>query len=167
MQANFLEELVAEWFEYRRYIVRRNERVGPRAAGGYEGELDIVAFDSKTNHLVHIETSTDADSWAEREKRFSKKFASGAKHIGSLFPGLTLPAIPEQQAVFVFGSDKKHKSIGGGKVILAENYILMILRDLKTKPIVSQAVPEKYPILRTLQMISEHRVRVMNELQTC
>ena len=91
MQTNFMEEIVAEWLEYRGYLVKRNERVGRRAAGGHEGELDVVAFNPKTNHLIHIETSTDADSWATREKRFSKKFASGVKHIKGLFDGLTLP----------------------------------------------------------------------------
>jgi Holliday junction resolvase-like predicted endonuclease len=63
MQTNFLEEIVAEWLEYKGYIVKRNERVGRRAAGGHEGELDVVGFNPKTKHLVHIETSTDADSW--------------------------------------------------------------------------------------------------------
>jgi Holliday junction resolvase-like predicted endonuclease len=48
MQTNFLEELVAEWLEYKGYIVKRNERVGRRAAGGHEGELDVVAFNPKT-----------------------------------------------------------------------------------------------------------------------
>ena len=37
MASNFLEELVAEWYEYKGYFVRRNVRVGPRAKGGYEG----------------------------------------------------------------------------------------------------------------------------------
>ena len=73
MQTNFLEELAAEWLEYKGYIVKRNERVGRRGAGGHEGELDVVAFNPKTKHLVHVETSSDADSWAERERRFSKR----------------------------------------------------------------------------------------------
>jgi len=72
MQTNFLEELVAEWLEYKGYIVKRNERVGRRAAGGHEGELDVVAFNPKTNHLIHVETSTDADSWAGRIRKWKK-----------------------------------------------------------------------------------------------
>lgn len=57
-----MEELVAEWFEYCGYIVKRNERVGRRAAGGHEGELDIVAFNPEKNHLIHIETLVYGDS---------------------------------------------------------------------------------------------------------
>lgn len=164
MQTNFLEELVAEWLEYCGYIVKRNERVGRRSAGGHEGELDVVAFNPKTNHLLHVETSTDADSWAGRERRFAKKFSSGAKHIKSLFDGLTLPDEIEKKAIFAFGSDKNHKTVGGGKVVLAEDFILDILHGLKGTSFLSRAVPEKYPILRVIQMITEHRMKVVQEL---
>jgi len=165
MQTNFLEELVAEWLEYTGHIVKRNERVGRRAKGGHEGELDVVAFEPKTKHLIHVETSTDADSWANREKRFAKKFKSGAKYIKALFEGLTIPDEVEKKAIFAFGSDKNHKTIGGGQVVLAEDYILEILRELKGTSFLSRAVPEKYPILRVLQMITEHRGKVVGELE--
>ncbi len=65
---NFLEQLIAEWYAYRGFFVRTNIRFGKRPAGGYEGEIDVAAFNPRTKHLVHIETSTDADSWAERKK---------------------------------------------------------------------------------------------------
>jgi len=165
MQTNFLEELVAEWFEYKGYIVKRNERVGRRAAGGHEGELDVVAFNPKTRHLIHVETSTDADSWAGREKRFFKKFSTGAKHIKAVFDGLNVPDEIEKKAIFAFGSDKNHKTVGGGKVVLAEDFILEILRGLKQVSFLSRAVPEKYPILRVIQMITEHRMKVVEELK--
>lgn len=74
---NHLEQLVAEWYEYRGYFVRRNVQVGPRTKGGYECELDVVAFHPAQNHLVHIEPSMDADSWTKREKRYAKKFSAG------------------------------------------------------------------------------------------
>jgi len=164
MPTNFLEELVAEWLEYRHYIVKRNERVGPRPAGGYEGELDIVAFNPVENRLVHYETSTDADSWAERERRFAKKFEAGSKFVSDLFEGLTLPDEIEKRAVFAFGSDRNHRVIGGGTVQLAEDLIIEILQDLKDKPFTSKAVPEKYPILRVLQMITQHRAKLVSAL---
>lgn len=166
MQTNFMEELVAEWFEYCGYVVKRNERVGKRVAGGHEGELDIIAFNPTTKHLIHVETSTDADSWAGRERRFSKKFASGSKHIKALFEGLDIPKEIEKRAIFVFGSDTNHKTIGGGRVQLAEDFILDILKSLKSKSIFSNFVPEKYPILRTLQMITQHRKKIIVELKS-
>jgi hypothetical protein len=165
MQTNFMEELVAEWLEYGGYFVKRNESVGRRAAGGHEGELDVVAFNPKTKHLIHVETFTDADSWATREKRFSKKFAFGAKHIKALFKGLTIPDQAEKRAIFGFGSDKNHKTIGGGRVQVAEDFILEILKELKGTSFLSRAVPEKYPVLRVLQMITKHRGKVVEELK--
>ena len=105
-------------------------------------------------HLVHFETSSDAGSWAEREKRFLKKFSSGKKFIKSLFEGLMLSDEIEQKAMFAFGSDANHKTVGGGQVVFAEDFLVEILRELKTVSFLKRAVPEKYPILRVLQMIT-------------
>jgi hypothetical protein len=44
------------------------------------------------------------------------------------------------------------------------DFILEILRELKGVPSASQAVPEKYPILRVLQMITDHRTKVVGKL---
>jgi len=52
---NHLEQLVAEWYEYQGYFVRRNVHVGKRSNGGWECELDVVAFNPSEKHLVHIE----------------------------------------------------------------------------------------------------------------
>ncbi len=43
MVGNYLEQLVAEWYEYQGYFVRRNIPEAPRPNGGYDSELDIVA----------------------------------------------------------------------------------------------------------------------------
>ena len=92
MAANYLEQLVAEWYEYQGYFVRRNVLVGKLAAGGHEGELDIVAFNPAKSHLVHIEPSMDAESWEKREDRYRQKFETGKKYIPELFAGFELPA---------------------------------------------------------------------------
>jgi hypothetical protein len=60
---NHLEQLVSEWLDYNGYFVRKNVLVGKRSAGGYECELDVVAFNTQTNHLIQVEPSLDADSW--------------------------------------------------------------------------------------------------------
>ena len=129
-------------------------------------ELDVVAFNPVTSHLVHYETSTDGDSWTKREERFSKKFSSGAKYIKALFEGLCVPDEVERKAIFAIVSDKNHKMVGGGQVVPALDYIVEILHALKGTPFSSRAVPEKYPILRVLQMISgpKERVKVVKEL---
>ena len=161
---NFLEELASEWFEYRGYYVRRNVMVGRRPGGGYECELDIVAFHPSERHLVQIEPSTDAHSWAKRESRYGKKFKAGKKYIPELFKGLDIPKEIEQIALFQVGSKKNHKMIAGGKVMLLDDLLLKILENLKPKRLGSNAVPENFPLLRTLQLVTEYRSKVINIL---
>jgi hypothetical protein len=148
---NFLEQIVAEWYEIRGYFVRRNVNVGLRETkGGYEAELDVVAFNPVDKHLVHVEPSMDADSWTERERRFRKKFAAGQKHISQLFTGFgELPPV-EPIALFVFGSDVQHKEIGGGRVMMMQELMSDIRRYLEQRSIQSKAVPEQFVILRSL-----------------
>lgn len=156
--SNYLEQLVAEWYEFRGYFVRRNVRVGRRGAGGYDCELDVVAFHPGTKHLVQIEPSTDSDSIPKREKRYAKKFEAGRKHIAHLFAGFTLPAEIEQIGLFLYGG--RHDTIAGGKMLLVPQLIPEILEHLKDHRINSRAVPESFPLLRTLQLVSEYRKHI-------
>ena len=75
---NFLEQLAAEWYEYNGYFVRRNIKFGGAAGkstGGHSGEIDVLAYRPKDNTLVHIEASSDFDSWEKRKVKFiTKKF---------------------------------------------------------------------------------------------
>jgi hypothetical protein len=151
MHTNFLEELVAEWYEYKGYFVKRNEKVNPLQDGGFEGELDIVVLDPQNKRFIHIETSSDSKSWARREKSFKKKFEVGAKCIRTLFRGLRLPKKIEKQAILASGSDDNHPYVGGGKVVLVKKFLLDVLEGLKGT---HNTVPEKYPLIRALQMIA-------------
>jgi hypothetical protein len=84
-----LEELLAEYYEWLGHVVKCNAQVGKLAHGGWEMELDVVAYEPRANHLLHLEPSLDADSWEKREKRFVKKFQAGQKYIlRDLFPWL-------------------------------------------------------------------------------
>ena len=51
---NFLETLVAEWYEYTGYFVRTNPRTRKRAKGGWDVELDVLAFAPGDQRLIHI-----------------------------------------------------------------------------------------------------------------
>jgi hypothetical protein len=103
---NFLEQLVAEWDEFRGYFVRRKINVGLRIKRGVEPKLDFVAFHPGKPLLVHIEPSMDAASWDQREKRYTAKFGAGRKHIPSLFSGFDLPEI-DQIALLVFAGKQR------------------------------------------------------------
>ena len=154
---NFLEQITREWYEYQGYFVRQNVNVGPRARGGYDCELDIVAFHPKTKHLVHVEPSMDASSWEVRNRRYAKKFAAGKKHIPKLFDGIDIPIDIEQIALLVFASNTNHKTVGGGKLLILNDFLDTILQGLAETSIQRSAIPEQLPILRTLQFVSHYR----------
>lgn len=154
--ANHLEQLVAEWLEHKGYFVRRNVKVGKLSHGGFEGELDIVAYHPIDNHLLHIEPSIDADPWKKREQRFQKKFDAGRKYIiNQVFPWLPHNKSFEQWAV-LWGSDKNHATLAGGKVIPIWKLYRMIARDvLSIGSAAGNAIPEQFPLLRTMQYTLE------------
>ena len=154
---NHLEQLVAEWHEYRGYFVRRNIHVGKRAGGGYECELDVVAFHPGLKHLVHVEPSMDAHSWEKREQRYAKKFIAGRKFIPKLFDGIDVPIEIDQIALFGIGSNVNNEKIGGGRVLMMTDFLSEITTDLRSKRIEKQAVSEQYPLLRTIQFMCQHQ----------
>jgi hypothetical protein len=156
MPGNYLEQLIAEWYEYQGYFVRRNVLVGKRAKGGYAGELDVIAFSPTLNHLVHVEPSMDADSWTRREERYLKKFQLGRLHIPTLFEGFKLPDKIEQIALLGFGSKANHQTLAGGKILLVPELLEEIFSALKLKNIARNAVSENMPLLRTLQFVSDN-----------
>ncbi len=162
MAANYLEELIAEWYEYQGFFVRRNVLVGKRARGGYECELDVVAFQPKDKKLVHIEPSMDADSWEIRERRFRKKFEAGEKYIPDLFVGMDLPGRIDQIALLGFASKQTHQTLGGGRIMLVRELLEEIFQDFITKHINSSAIPEHAPILRSFQFVSDYRDVMMS-----
>jgi hypothetical protein len=153
---NFLEQLVAEWYEYQGYFVRRNVLVGKRHNGGWECELDIVAFHPGKKHLVHIEPSMDANSWEKRALRYARKFEAGRKYIPQIFEGVEVPAEIEQIALFGLGSKANNPTLAGGKVWLVSDLLQQITGVLRHRRIEKEAVSEQFPILRTIQFMCQH-----------
>src|SRR5688572_15884479 len=103
-----LEELLAEYYEWRGYVVKCNALVGKRERGGWEMELDVVAYDPLATTILHVEPSLDAISWAKREGRFLKKFEAGRKYIlKDMFPWLP-PATPIiQRAILIRAAEHR------------------------------------------------------------
>lgn len=132
-------------------------RLGNELGGGFDCELDIVGFHPDKKHLIHIEPSLDTASWAERERKYEKKFKAGKKHIPDIFKGLDIPKEIEQVALFLFGSGTTHKELAGGKVMLVADLLKEIFDDLKTKSIYRSMIDEQKPLLRTLQFVAEYQ----------
>jgi hypothetical protein len=164
MASNYLEQLVAEWYEYQGYFIRRNVLVGRRERGGFESELDVVAFHPGSRHLVHVEASMDSDSWDRRESRYAQKFSAGRRYIPELFKGFDLPEEIEQIAVLVYASKQNRQTLAGGRIVLANELLNEIITKLREKSIYSSMVAEHYPILRTIQFMCQYRKDVIQAL---
>lgn len=165
MPANHLEQFVAEWYEYRGYFLRRNVRVGKLAHGGFECELDVVAWHPETKHVVHIEPTMDADTWDKRIKRYTKKLRAGRKHIPGLFPNISIqPRNIEQIILLGYGSNVNHQTIDGAEVRMSSQLLEGVLTHLRDIDLNSRAVPEQFIILRTLQLVSGHRKKLIDAL---
>lgn len=98
----------------------------------------------------------DANSWAVREQRYLKKFEAGRKFIPTIFDGVILPEQIDQVALFGFASNANVKTIGGGRVWTTAEFFAEIVSDLINKKIAKAAVPEQFPLLRTIQFTCEH-----------
>lgn len=161
--ANFLERLVSEWYQYQQYFVLQNVNVGRRANGGYETELDVVAFSPTRKKIIHFETSTDADTWERREERYKKKFEAGRKYIPSL---LSLESGDgydfKQIALFVFASSANVSSVGSGQVMSINDLMTEIKSDLRTKKVAKAAVPEQFSLVRAIQFSVQFGNQVSN-----
>ena len=152
---NFLEQLIAEWFEYKGHYVRTNIKFGKRANGGYEGEIDIAAFQPKTRKLILVESSMDALSWDKREERFTKKFTDAANHYKEIFD-FDYTGV-EKIAIVGFSDVLNHDKFGCDiKVRKVPEVIKEIVSELKTKNPMQAIVPESYPLLRAMQFAAAY-----------
>ncbi len=149
---NHLENLIRQYYEWQGYIVRSNIKVGKLAHGGWEGELDVVAFHPETKHLIHLEPSIDANPWDIREKRFTKKFNAGEKYIrNEVFPWVSKDIPIEQVAVLITST---HKELGGGKVKSIDEFTHEVVSEVeKQGKMRKNAIPEHFDLLRTIQLI--------------
>lgn len=148
---NFLESLAAEWYAIQGYFVRTNIKANRRGNGGWDNEIDVLAYDPATSRLVHVETSWDAYSWEQRESRYLKKkfifsFEQYAEIIG------TTPASVQKRAII--GTSRSHpKAIWGEdvEVTTVPNFIAEIAAEVKLRHPMRDVIPETYPCLRSFQ----------------
>ena len=157
---NFLEQLASEWFEYTGYFVRTNVRARKRAAGGWDAELDVLAYQPSSRTLLHIETSGDAESWRERERRFlTKKFVFSKAEYEEIL-GSPVDRIHRKAIVGWSQSPKTDLNWGEDiEVLTVPDFLSQIVSELRNRDFMREAVPESYPILRTIQMTLKYGIR--------
>ncbi|MEW6765326.1 MAG: hypothetical protein AB1344_06005 [Pseudomonadota bacterium] len=148
-----LESLIVEYLDWQGYLVRRNTKVGRLKHGGWEMELDVIGYNPHTNDLVHYEPSVDAHAWETREARFQKKFDAAKKLIFiEVFSWLSSDTPLRQVAVFP--SHPKGRDTIAGARLMSIDELTKEIRDTVSAcgPMRSNAIPEIYPLLRTLQL---------------
>lgn len=150
---NHLEQLVAEWYEFNGYFVRRNIHTNKLLHGGYGNEIDVIAFKAKSKELVHIEVSGDADAWSTRRERFRKKFSLSRDEYEKIIDA-------------EFGNLKKVAIVGWSRTSLTPanwtedfevqsipSFLDQIAQKIKPMDFMQSGVPENFPVLRTIQLM--------------
>lgn len=146
----FLEQLVSEWYGYKGYFVRNNVKFGKRARGGYEGEMDVVAFDTKKNTLIHLEVSTDSFPWPKRRRNLQKKFETASNYYDTIFD-VKFTSV-KKIAIVSFHTPKSHVDLGNNiQLITIPQWIKTITEEIKNLQPTKTAIPEGYPLLRAIQ----------------
>jgi len=160
-----LESLIAEYLEWQGYLIKRNLKVGRRAKGGWEMELDIVGLNPKTRSIVHYEPSLDAQTWDKRELRYEKKFRLGKKYMFTeIFDWLPKSTHIEQIAVF-YNHPTGRDKIAGATIVSIDEFMAEIRAKVCARgPMIRNAIPEQYPLLRTIQMSHVGYCRVQTSI---
>ncbi len=151
---NFLEQLAAEWYSYQGYFVRTNVKYGLKpkgSTGGFVGEMDVIAYHPKLRRVVHIETSTDSDSWDERRRSFTDKFERAAKYYPEVF------AFPHGVVVkrAIVGLNWTHPpqfSVKGVEILSLRQFVKEIADGLREHTPLEKMVPQEWPLLRGIHM---------------
>ncbi len=149
-----LENLIIEYYTWLGCVVRHNQKVGRRARGGWEMELDVVVYDTSQKRVIHLEPSLDADNWTKRESRFTKKFEAGRKYIPvEVFPWIPSDTQIEQIAILI-SAGKARRMLAGAEVLTVDEMIAVIRESVRAKGVASRAaIAEQYPLLRTIQFV--------------
>ena len=148
-----IEDLLAEWLDWKGYLVKRNVKVGRLKHGGWEMELDVIGYHPITNDLVHYEPSLDSFNWKKRETRYQKKFSAGKKYILSdVFKWLSKDTPIRQVAVLNWHARNRNKIVGG-TIQSVDEVMAEIRKEVMNQGLMSKnAIPEQFPLLRTLQL---------------
>lgn len=154
---NFLEQLTAEYYSHMGYFVRTNVKYGLRKKGGYEGEMDVVAFHPESLSLLHIETSMDADSWEKRKNKFQKKFSTASRYYDKLFRF----EIEKTEKMVIVGFNPPRNDFWGVAPIKSiPDFVEEITDYLSQFHPLRQAIPENYPLLRAIQFAIHYDKRL-------
>jgi len=149
---NFLEQLVAEWYEYNGFFVKRNFWYGEQGKGGGKPDMDVLAIHPRDKAFVHIETSGDMVALQKIFATISDKFENASDYYKKLvsedFKIERIAVIAATQEIDASLKENR-KTNFSTKTLL--DLMREIVRELDDKNPASSMVPENWPILRGIQ----------------
>lgn len=151
---NFLEQVAAEWYAIQDYFVRTNVKANRRPNGGWNNELDVLAYNPKRKELVHVETSWDAFNWDNRRERFTtKKFVFSYEQYTQLIGDHPKVVLKRAVVGTTRGSAPEPVWNGDIEVITVPNFIQEVSAGIADRNPMKDIIPETYPCLRAMQFI--------------
>lgn len=154
----WLEQLVREFYEVQGYWVRTNVRFEPTGHGGYAGEADILAWDSESSVLLHVETTLATTAWSDRSKRIEKQFTKAAQHYEEMFP-LPRGRIIRVEKVAILRISRNSKGmkqgIPGAKLVPLGEFMCQVADLVTARFRGNRSPPEQYPLLRTIYFLKK------------
>lgn len=150
---NFLEQLAYEYYQILGYFVIKNRKIAIRAAGGWDGELDVVAIDVMRKKVVHVECGAGRKSRAETKSRLEKKFALAKQHIHQLVPWDERQFELEQVALVDSRKRRSAFRVDGAKTMTSKGFVEDCIDVVRAYIERGTVVPETYPILRTIYFV--------------
>ncbi len=162
MYQNFLEELIYEYLDFKGCFVKRNIKLRKRKKGGFDREIDILALDTRNCIVYHIETSFATNkSWDQTIEDFKrKKFDIKKKEYAQLV-GLKTNKIQIIKVAILLNVPKQKEERNRFKketksILYSVEEIIKEIKEYITSCFenpLKEAIPEKYPLLRTIQFI--------------
>lgn len=139
-------------------------RARKREKGGWDVELDVLAYDPSNGTLLHVETSGDAASWAKRKRQFlAKKFILKREEYEAIL-GCKVSKIKKIAVVGYPRSTKVDLNWGQDiEVVLIPVLIARIAEKLHLQHPTKEAVPEGFPILRAMQTVLAYGIQHLTE----
>lgn len=149
-----LVDLVAEYYSWQGYFVKKRVCVGRTVASFHALTLDVIAFAPDKNRAIHVEASIDSSTWADREEKFQQKIQGAKTYFAEtpykwLHPDIEL----EHVAIFV-NRPKRMPKLLNATLYSIDEFMAEIRRDVLNAGYVSRgAIPSVYPMMRTIQLV--------------
>ena len=168
MANNFLEQLVAEWYEYRGYFVRRNVPVGRRLEGrirGRAGRGGAQSGDpaSRAPGAVHGcgELGNPGAALPQEVRRRPRV------HPGPVSRARRARRRSSRSRYWCPRARRTTPRWAAARCVLVSDLMREIMEELSDKQISENAVPEHHALLRTLQLVVEYRKKVSFARTSC